>query len=54
MPKFIIYATKTIEYEVPIEADDENDAYDEIYEWISDDFDAYQTNASWEFQAVEK
>lgn len=53
MAKFIVEAIRTIWYEVEIEAEDEVGAYAELDEWISDDFEDFETNGSWEFEITE-
>lgn len=52
MPKFKIYALRKIWYEVPIEAEDEADAFDKIDDWISDDFEDFEVSGEWEFEAI--
>ena len=51
MPKFKIYA-QSRQYEVPIEAEDEADAFDKIEDWISDDFEDFEVTGEWEFEAI--
>lgn len=53
MAKFIVEAVKTEWFEVEIEAGDEVDAYTQLDDWISDDFEDFSVNAQWEFSAVE-
>jgi hypothetical protein len=53
MAKFIVEAVKTEWFEVEIEAEDEVDAYAQLDDWISDDFEDFSVNAQWEFSAVE-
>ena len=53
MPKFIIEATRTHWYTVEVEAEDEDAAYHELDDWISDDFEPYETNAQWDFEITE-
>ena len=53
MPKFIIEATRTHWYTVEVEAEDEDAAYHELDDWISDDFEPYETNAQWDFDITE-
>jgi hypothetical protein len=43
MPKYKIYATKTIQYEVIVDAETEYDAYKVSDEFIIDDFDQMST-----------
>ena len=54
MNKYIIEATRTIWYEVEVEADDEVSAYAELDDWISDDFENFETAGQWEFNIIEK
>lgn len=49
MPKFKIYATRTINYELVVEAKDEEDAYRSMDDMISDDFKPYETTGGWDF-----
>jgi len=51
MPKFTVKATLTKEYEVEVEAANEADAIASLDEWIADDFEDFETSASWEFEA---
>ena len=53
MPKFTIDATRTHWYTIEVEAEDEEDAYDKLNDWISDDFEPYETNAEWKFGVFE-
>lgn len=53
MPKYIIEATRTHWYSVEVDAVDELSAYAELDDWISDDFEDFETNAQWEFEVVE-
>jgi len=54
MPKYIIEATRTHWYSVEVDAVDELSAYAELDDWISDDFEPFETNAQWEFNATTK
>ena len=53
MPKFIIEATRTHWYTIEVEAVDEDDAYHKLDDWISDDFEPFETNAQWDFDITE-
>ena len=53
MPKFIIEATRTHWYTVEVEAEDEDEAYTSLDDWIADDFEPYETNAQWDFEITE-
>jgi len=50
MPKYLVTATKTIEYQIPVEAEDESAAYESLNEWITDDFEPYEQFAEWDFE----
>lgn len=50
--KFTIEATRIHYYTVEIEADNEDEALEEVRSWISDDFEDYETNAEWDFEVV--
>lgn len=54
MPKYTIEAVRTHWYEVEVEAPDELSAYAELDDWISDDFEPFETGATWEFNAIIK
>jgi hypothetical protein len=54
MAKFKIEATRTIWYEVEVEAEDEVSAYAELDDWISDDFEDFETTGQWEFNIIEQ
>jgi hypothetical protein len=53
MPRFIIVATSTFEYEVPVIAKDEEEALATLDDWIASDFANYQVDAVWDFEVVE-
>lgn len=52
MAKFIIKATLTKTYEIPMNATDEVDALASVDGYIADDFKEYETGACWNFEAV--
>jgi len=54
MTKYIIQAVRTHWYEVEVDAVDELSAYAELDDWISDDFEPFETDAQWEFSATTK
>lgn len=54
MAKFTIEATRTHWYTVEVEATDEMDAISQLDDWMADDFEAYETNAQWNFEATEE
>lgn len=51
MPKFVVKATQTKDYEIEVEAQDEREALRKFDYWVEDDFQQYQTGAHWEFVA---
>jgi hypothetical protein len=51
MPKFIVRATLTKDYEIEVEAKDEMDAIKSLDDWIADDFEDYEVGARWDFEA---
>lgn len=51
MAKFIVKATLTKEYEIEVEAEDEMKAIESLDDWIADDFEEYQVDARWDFEA---
>lgn len=53
MPRFIIVATSTFEYKVPVIAKDEEEALATLNDWIAEDFANYQVDAVWDFEVVE-
>jgi hypothetical protein len=53
LPRFIIVATSTFEYEVPVIAEDEEEALATLDDWIAEDFAHYQKDATWSFEVVE-
>jgi hypothetical protein len=54
MPRFLITATSTFEYSVPVIADDEDEALATLDDWIASDFADYQTDATWTFEVEDK
>lgn len=53
MSKFKIYALRRTWYEVPIEAEDEEDAFSKIDDWIADDFEEFAVTGDWELDIME-
>jgi hypothetical protein len=51
MKEFMIRATLTKEYEVPIMAENELDAIKQLDDWIAYDFEDFEVNAQWDFVA---
>jgi spore coat polysaccharide biosynthesis protein SpsF (cytidylyltransferase family) len=54
MAKFKFTATLKRTYELTLEGEDDFDAWQKTYEWLSDDFDEYETDAVWDWEAVEE
>jgi hypothetical protein len=54
MPKFKIEAKSTKWFEVEVEAEDELSAYAQLDDWISDDFEEFETGGVWEFETIEE
>jgi hypothetical protein len=52
MPKFTVYARLMKTYEVEVEASDSAEAIESLNDWIADDFEAYETNAQWDLEAI--
>ena len=51
MNKITVRATSIKVYEVEVEAEDEADAIAQLDDWIADDFEEYQVDASWHLEA---
>jgi hypothetical protein len=49
MGEFIVKATLTRNYEIPVEAKNEMDAIKKLDGWISDDFEDFEVTAGWDF-----
>jgi hypothetical protein len=54
MAKYKITATLKRTYELTLEGDSELDAWQQTYDWISDDFDEYEIDAVWDWDAEEE
>ena len=54
MPKFKIIAKRITEYELEVEAKDEQEAYESMDDMIADDFEPHQTDNCWYFEIVEE
>jgi hypothetical protein len=50
MTKYLITATRTSEYEIEVEAEDEEYALAWISDWIADDFEEHITQNAWDFE----
>jgi hypothetical protein len=53
MNKYLVTATLQVEYEVPVIAEDEEQALATLDDWIADDFKDYQTDAVWSLGVIE-
>ena len=53
MPKYLIVATRVSEYEILVEADDEQSALATLDDWIADDFEEYIQQNTWDFDVLE-
>ena len=51
MPVFTITATQTKTFEIKVEAADPAAAIEMLDEWIEDDFEDFETAASWKMEA---
>jgi len=49
--KYTVYATLTKSFEIEVDALDPSDAIKQLDDWITDDFEDYETNARWELVA---
>lgn len=45
--KYVVHATQTKEFEVPVEALNAAEALEKVQNWIQDDFEEFQTHAEW-------
>ena len=52
MPKYMIVATCKSEYEIEVEADDEQAALATLDDWIADDFEDYNQMNTWDFEVL--
>jgi hypothetical protein len=54
MPNYIIVATKTAQYEIDaVDFPDEQAALASLDNWISDDFEAFAVQGTWDFDVLE-
>lgn len=53
MPKFNVTATRTTDYVIEVEAEDEASALAHFDDWIADDFEDYAIDGLWEMEATE-
>jgi hypothetical protein len=51
--KYLIVATRVSEYEILVEAEDEQAALATIDDWIADDFEEYNQMNTWDFDVLE-
>lgn len=49
---YVIQATRTHTYQVTVKAQDEVEAIDQMDDWNSDDFEAYEVDAKWDFEVL--
>lgn len=49
--KYTVTATLTKTYEIEVDALDPSDAIKQLDNWIADDFEDYETDASWILEA---
>jgi hypothetical protein len=52
MAKIKVYAKLMKTYEIEVEAEDSASAIASLDDWIADDFEAYETNAQWDLEAI--
>ena len=48
--KFVVQATQTKHFEIPVEATNAAEAQAKIEDWIEDDFEDFQTQAEWQIE----
>lgn len=53
MPKFVVMATLEKEFAIHLEADNEQEALQQLDDWIADDFDDFVINSKWDFDVLE-
>ncbi len=53
MTKYLIIATRVSEYEILVEAEDEQAALATLDDWIADDFEDYNQTNTWDFDVLE-
>ena len=49
--KYTITATLTKTYEIKVNATDPQNAIEQLNDWISDDFEEFETGAQWVMEA---
>ena len=52
MTKYLVTATRTTEYEIEVEAEDEQSALAIFEDWIADDFEEHITQNAWDFEVL--
>ena len=52
MGKYLVTATRTTEYEIEVEAEDEQSALAIFEDWIADDFEEHITQNAWDFEVL--
>lgn len=53
MPKYLVVASRSTEYQIEVEADNEESALEALDEWIADDFEPYTKHNQWDFEVQE-
>lgn len=51
MATYTITATLTRTYEIKVNATDPQNAIEQLDDWISDDFEEFETGAQWKMEA---
>lgn len=51
--KYLIVATRVSEYEILVEAEDEQAALATLDDWIADDFEEHIQQNTWDFDVLE-
>jgi hypothetical protein len=53
MPKYNVAATRTTDYVIEVEAEDEEAALAHFDDWIADDFEPFAIDGLWEMEVTE-
>lgn len=53
MPKYLIKAYLQTEYEIDVEAENEEQALHTLDEWIDEDFQPFKVHGEWDFDVLE-
>jgi len=51
MAKYTVRATLTRYYEIEVNATDPQNAIEQLNDWTADDFEDFETDAKWDFEA---